>query len=203
MSTTALIIEILVSGLFASLWLVLLLLKIYGVDLEQINLTLETYQEYSNVMIIIGFAVSYQLGWMINYLSYSFVGLLVTNRIRKRIFSDLSVKYTLIKNFVFEQANDEFIQRLRRMHSVVRLARAAVLNFFILAVILLIYHQYFLSAVTLVISFICLLQVRVEYKLYYGSINYFYTENGTEEIRSMKLDSTQKPEQLLEGNNSG
>jgi hypothetical protein len=70
MSTTALLVEIIVIGAFGLEWVAHFYFKALDLDVSMVSTWLTDYKDWSNGIVLLTLALSYQLGWSVNQLSY-------------------------------------------------------------------------------------------------------------------------------------
>ncbi|MES1244399.1 MAG: hypothetical protein ABUT39_22535 [Acidobacteriota bacterium] len=141
MATTALVVEILVSGLLAMAWIV-------GVPLmllfpEMFGRGLSNFKEFSGYSVLLGLlvlAVAYPLGWLVNFFTYAVAKWTYRKTLLREVFGRdvTSDTYHKLKALIVMQKDcDEIVRILNNNVSVHRLARAGGFNFIIIGLILL------------------------------------------------------------------
>ncbi|MDJ0774186.1 MAG: hypothetical protein QNJ49_12310 [Mastigocoleus sp. MO_167.B18] len=170
MATTALIVEIIVVGIFSSIWLLLLVFKCYSLDPFSTLNWLSQYKDWSTFFLVIFLAVCYQLGWLINGLSY-FISKRTFNKvIRDKILRCDAINYDLIRTTIFIKGSPFLLGKIREELSVVRLTRTATVNFLLISLMLFIYRSWILGTVVLLIFVFSFIQAYGAYKQYCGRI---------------------------------
>jgi len=170
MTTTALIVEMLVIGIFSLCWICLLLFRIPILDITTVTESMKSLKDWVPIITVIALGVTYQLGWMINSLSYAITEILGRgSKIRKKLFEDASLEYEDVRALVYQEASTDARADLGVDRSVVRLARAATVNFAIIAIVLgsFLGKYIFIGIILLLCSIICYLQWYFRFKRYY------------------------------------
>ncbi len=130
MTTTAIVVEMLIIGLFAALWVVLCLLKFLPLSLHSLVSGLDKAHDWSNGIIVVSTIAAYQLGWLVNALCAGFVELTLATRVRdEKIYGAAGLTYDAVRAKVYQNASPQMHADLLLDRSVTRLARAGVLNF--------------------------------------------------------------------------
>lgn len=155
MSTTAAIVEILVAGFLALIWLSMLIFsQASSAQADQLNTFFERYKDYDSVILLGLLVLSYQLGWLVNACTY-WLGKLYMVPLRRKVFGDSAKRevYDRIKAEVYAWPNSERIAKALDTHVAVdRIARAGGLNFLILAGVALFTDFHLLPALSIVFA---------------------------------------------------
>lgn len=109
MATTAAIVEILVAGFLALIWLAMLIVsQANPVQVVKINGLFERYKDYNAVVLLGVLALSYQLGWIVNACTY-WLGKVYMVPLRRRVFGDSAKReiYDRIKAEVYAWPDSE------------------------------------------------------------------------------------------------
>ena len=132
MSTTALIVEVLVIGAIALIWIFLFALRFGGypgIDVTEISALMP-------ILVLPATGLTYAVGWIINFLAERLFKLFFQRKIRDRVFGS-GEQYQRDKIRVVSGASDSANQDMLLDRHIIRLARAGVLNFLLLGVGLL------------------------------------------------------------------
>ena len=172
MSTTSLVVEVLVGGFVTFLWALLLLCKIYNIDYALIQESVLLYKDWSSLILFSVMALSYQLGWVMIHVSYLFTTFIIVTPLRKKVFGSSYNSYREIKNRVYFGASNELAVGIEKDRSVIRLSRTGMLNFLMLAIILVLYKLWWLAGIAFAIALFCLLQLRDVYTSLYTKIKH-------------------------------
>ncbi|MDU9048602.1 MAG: hypothetical protein Q3M30_07105 [Candidatus Electrothrix sp. Rat3] len=176
MNTTSLIVEVLVGGFVALVWVFLIIIKAYGIDCTELDEFIVKYKDWSSVILFSIMAISYQLGWLMIHLSYLATHSTIIIPIRKIIFGDKHEDYRTIKNKVYCNSSSELMSGIEKDRSVIRLTRTGLLNFIIFSVVLVVYQLWWLSLTSLIISIICFMQLKAVYFSLYKKLNDSHSE---------------------------
>ena len=169
MATTTLIVEILVVGIFGLIWISLVLLKATAFDASQLVKILYNLRDWSVLITILMIGIIYQLGWMINGLSFGISNFLFEKRIRNRMFLKEGLKYEVVRPTVYQDGSEKVFSDMAVERSVMRLSRAGYLNFLLIAIALLwnggSFTKFFWIALILFMG--CFFQWRQRFRRYY------------------------------------
>jgi hypothetical protein len=135
MSTTVAIIEIVIIGLFGLVWLLLLAMRLTGVDQSAVTTWARDWKEWSSAVTLIGVMVIYQIGWLINGLCRALT-LPFTKRQVNQIYSG-SEHYEEARAVVNQRGPAKVLEDLALEQSVIRLARGGAVNFSLIALLLI------------------------------------------------------------------
>lgn len=134
MSTTAVIVELLIIGLFTSLWIFLLCLRFSGFEVDALKTHISQASDWSAFLTVIAVAVLYQLGLLMNAVSYRVTRKLASQVIRDEIMP--GVNYEFVRATVYQKGSSDLLRDLGLYLSFVRLARSGILNFVLIAITL-------------------------------------------------------------------
>lgn len=170
MATTALIVEMLVIGSSALVWITLFVLSRWGQKLLPAIEALEPVADWIPLLSIIGIGLLYQLGWLLNFISQVLIeswggGTLI----RKSIFKRESLEYESVRLAVYQKASIDARADLGLDRSVVRLSRAAIINFCTTGLVLFYYPSVpkLVPCAILLLSILCWVQWYVRFTRYY------------------------------------
>jgi hypothetical protein len=169
MATTALIVEIIVIGAFALVWVALFIIRFLGLDVSLISDWLVLYKDWSTGIVLASVVISYQLGWSVNQLSYFFARKTFNKTIKSRVFKDEYKNFDSIKATVYMQGSP-FVEKVKERLSVVRLTRSAFMNFLLISIGLFTLKQWQIGFVTLAVTIVLFIQANDMYFLYCNQI---------------------------------
>jgi hypothetical protein len=170
MATTALIVEIIVIGAFALVWVSLFIIRFLGLDVSLISDWLIFHKDWSTGFVLASVVISYQLGWSVNQLSYFLARTTFNKTIRSRVFKDQYNNFDSIKATVYMQGSPFTVEKVKERLSVVRLTRSAFLNFLLISMGLFMLEKWQAGIVTLGITIILFIQAKDMYSLYCNQI---------------------------------
>lgn len=142
MATTDLFVEILMIGAIANVWVCLILLAILSPTTALISSIVHSMGEVSTLLILPFLAVTYVLGWTINFLADYLFRRLFQRGVRDRIVEEACLKdkgYHYIRSFFSQKASDKLVQDWDYTRHSIRLARSSALNFIAMACALLLH----------------------------------------------------------------
>ena len=170
MATTALIVEIIVIGAFALIWVALFVFKFFGLDITTVSGWLLQYKDWSTGAVLMAIAISYQLGWSVNQLSYFVARNTFNITIKKKIFKNEYENYNIIKAAVFIKGSTFILDNIRERLSVVRLTRSAFVNFLLISIGFFVLGNWQLGLVVLGVTIILFVQANDIYAQYCNQI---------------------------------
>jgi len=174
MATTALIVEIVVIGTFALIWVALFVFKFFGLDTAMVSSWLSQYKDWSTGAVLLAIVISYQLGWSVNQISYFLARKTFNKTIKRKIFKDEYENYSSIKATVYIKASTFSLDNIRERLSVVRLTRSAFVNFLLISVGLFVLGNWYLGLVILGVTLILFVQANDIYTQYCNQIYHAY-----------------------------
>ncbi len=192
LATTSLIVEILVIGAFALVWVILFAFRAFCLDISAIQKWLIVYKDWSAVVALIGIVVSYQLGWAVNQLSYFLAGLTFNKPIKSYVFKDQYQNYDMIKTTVYMKGSPFVVEKVKERLSVVRLTRSAFINFFFISVALFCLNNREIGNIAVGITIIMFLGALFIYYLYCQQIfnSYKVIESNEDEQKKVRSKKT-------------
>jgi hypothetical protein len=131
MKTTALFAEVLVVGLVGLVWLVLLLMILPGLNVN-VGELLKLLSKHSFLSGVLLTALAYCFGVMIDRIADIIFDDWDHRRIRKKHFDVKEVKFTVARMKILHRGGDD-VDFLHYQRSRIRIARASVLNFILIA----------------------------------------------------------------------
>jgi hypothetical protein len=137
MSTTAIIVEILIIGLFTSFWLFLLGLRVSLFDFESIKSLASQIGPWSTPLLALAAAIVYQLGLLMNSVAYKITKNVAKLELRDNAVPDKSFEYVIA--FVHQNGAEDVVREISLNLTFVRLARSGIINFFLIAVVMFLF----------------------------------------------------------------
>ena len=159
MATTAIFIEIVMAGVFALAWVLLLLSRLGIFPSATVFSSLIQYKDWTTGILIVAFAAVYLLGMAMNTVSFVITHPLVGQKRRDALFP--GEEYATIWARVFQKGSNELMKDILLNFTFIRVYRSAIFNFFFLGVTLLLYGKRFMLA-----SVLCLLAATLFYFLW-------------------------------------
>ena len=150
MSTTEAVAEIFLAGLLASLWLGISFISLLDPTQTEV---LVTFFSSTTGLIVLG-AISYQLGWIVNSVTFALATYTYCPFLIRAAFGGNidRPRYYRVKLAIYADTRHEYlINELEREIAIDRVARAGGLNFLMLAVVLLIFKPVLLPATVIVV----------------------------------------------------
>jgi hypothetical protein len=192
MATTALFVEILVIGAIAELWIVAVLLAcIQPAQVQRLMALATSLKDVSSLVLIFLLAVTYAVGWVVNFASERLFKIRFQQRIRDPLFEGSGIPYERARMLVLQKGSTEFLHEVQLDRHVIRLARSNALSFGLLALALLLHYREIASLVLIVLFVLLSLlsvgsfyQWRLRYDFQYQRVATAATELGITPIRS-------------------
>jgi len=170
MATTALIVEIVVIGAFALMWIGLFVFKFFGLDVTIVSSWFSQYKDWSTGVVLMSIAISYQLGWSVNQFSYFVARKTFNKTIKKKVFKNEYENYDSIKATVFVKGSQFILDNIRERLSVVRLTRSAFINFLLISIGFFVLGNWYVGLVVLGVTIILFIQANDIYTQYCNQI---------------------------------
>lgn len=129
----ALSLEILVTGITATIWLVLIVIRIIEPNL-QIEVSLHKIYSSLSVDDLLFFSILiYNLGWIIHHMGEMLLEPLFQAKWRRKYFADR--EFYKIRTYVFQNASNSTMDDIKFDRHVIRISRCNVFNFLALAAV--------------------------------------------------------------------
>lgn len=176
MQTTALVVEILVIGLLSLLGIILVVLGLSEVQPQCILKILHELEAYMTIILVIVFAISYQLGWLVNSIAYYFAKLTYMKSVRRLVLGNRAGNYDLMRDKVYLEASDNAVAKVKERMSEVRIARTGVLNILIISIGCYLLNWIAYAVFLFTLSVFVAVSSRFAYKDYVKRIMYMYDE---------------------------
>lgn len=187
LATTSLIVEIIVIGAFALVWVILFVFKFSGLDLSLIPEWLVAYKDWSTLVAFMSLVISYQLGWSVNQFSYFFARNTYNKTIKAKVFKNQYQNFDSIKSTVYMKGSSFAVEKVKERLSVVRLTRSAFMNFLLISIGLLLLEKWAAGFVTMGITLILFAQATDMYTLYCQQIFNSYKVIKSNEEKQKKV----------------
>lgn len=136
MNTTALLIEILVSGTLATVWAFMVARLVAPSVLRNSLHTLSAAGDMGNIIAAVGILCIYFLGWMTHFLGESILDRFFQTSHRDDVFGRTGVSFYYVRTYVFEHASEASIADIQLDRQILRIARASATNLLLIAVLL-------------------------------------------------------------------
>lgn len=207
MSTTSLLVEYLILGVIADIWLSLMLLQLYPSIRNNIQFYIDNISKVDTIFLIIFLAITYTLGGIVNYLSDIFFNKPQKNY-RDTIFEKKGYKYKDIRGIISHKASPDASVRFRFDGHLIRVFRGNALNFLVLAIILISYFKDDFSIIYLIVlcfvfSIFSIFQWRKRYISNYDQLLGEYEAILAEQKKSSStIIGVEKKEETSKGGNA-
>jgi len=132
MEKTNTIIEILVVGLIAFLGITINIIGFLSIDATFIKKILIDLKGYSNILLIIILAISYQLGWLVNNIAKDILPKIFFEKVYRATDVASHEDYEMMRDKVYLIGSSSSIAKIKEQLSAKRLLRAGNINMFIL-----------------------------------------------------------------------
>ena len=134
MATTALYVEILVIGALAELWMVVMMSAVANtLTLTRVAAIATAIGPLTTLLVLPLLALTYALGWIVNFVSERIFKPFFQKRIRDRLFPAKG-SYNEAKILVLHKGSSELVHDVLFDRHIIRIARANVINFALLSV---------------------------------------------------------------------
>lgn len=176
MQTTALVVEILVIGLLALIGLVLVYFGISGMQPQGILKILIELKDYMAILILVVFAVSYQLGWLVNSIAYYFVKHTYMESVRSMVLGQDADNYDHMRDVVYANASNNAVAKVKERMSEVRISRTGVLNILMIGLGCYLLGWKLYATLLVILSLFMYVASRFAYKDYLKRIKHIYDD---------------------------
>jgi hypothetical protein len=169
MSTTAFIAEILVTGFFSTIWIFILIIQAFNIQIMPLSESLLKYKDFSTILILILLIIWYQIGWLINNLGTAIIDAPFGFPYRNKYFKENKLDYNIVRETFYQYSSADLKNDLGLDRTIIRLARGGIINFSLIFITLLPFGGVFVNS-SLVFLFLAIgscFQWRYRYKRYY------------------------------------
>lgn len=142
MSTTSLFVEILAIGAIADIWLCLIFLAIVSPSVSSISGIVQSSDGFSLLLAVPFLAVTYVLGWTVNFLADTLFRRLYQRKTRDKMINEANLKdkdYVDIRSYFSQKASEKLIRDWEYTRHAIRMARSSTLNFIVMTGALLLH----------------------------------------------------------------
>ncbi|GHV36510.1 hypothetical protein FACS18949_15990 [Clostridia bacterium] len=128
--------EILVTGVTASIWIALMVVKILypGFEIEKLSILINSISIGNALVYSI---CIYNLGWVMHHIAEKILDPIFQTRYRRKLFEDKI--FFEIRSFVFQFGSQSVMDDIKFDRHLLRISRSNVINFFALALIAVMY----------------------------------------------------------------
>jgi hypothetical protein len=178
MATTSLFVEIIVVGALAELWFLALIAAMQPVGtISALLARFVSLGPLSTVVVGVLLAVTYAVGWVVNFAAERSFKYLFEAKIRNQMFGGDAASYREARALVFQNGSSDLLQDLVLDRHIIRIARSNVFNFALLGTALLLNWRRLqsgpLTAVfgaCVVVASLSFAQWRTRYQAHYAKI---------------------------------
>lgn len=175
MSTTTIIVEVLIIGFFAAVWLFLACVRFSLFEITSVKSFLAQAGPWSTSLFFIAAIVLYQLGLLMNLVSHKLTKPFGEKPLRDQIISGKD--YEIVRATVFQKGSSEILRDIVLYLSFVRIARSGILNFLLIALVLISFGGRAIpfGLIALLVSFGCVPLWRSMFRTYYRRMGFAYS----------------------------
>lgn len=168
MTTTAVLVEIIIVGYTAFIWIILFLID--KLSLSNLN----NIKEFIPLITLFSMVIAYQIGWVIDYLSHMiFYYFLGGRKIKRKYIPD--GKFFIRHNLICQKGSPEAQNTLKIELGIIRFSRSGIINFFLIGIALTLYLQSWIAWLPfIIISVGCIFILRNRMYHYYERLEMFY-----------------------------
>ncbi len=192
MSTTSIIVEMLIIGFFTATWMFLICLRLSVFDIQEVKTLASQIGSWATPILFIAAAVFYQLGLIMNTMSYKITEPFADKKIRDQVVP--GKVYEHVKSAVWQEGSTNIIRNLELNLTFVRLARSGIINFLLIAIASLSFggSLLWLSVISSVIFIGCIPLWRNTYRFYYKRMGFAYEVIADSELAKVTSSSPQE-----------
>lgn len=200
MNTTDLLVEYLVLGAMADIWLFCLLSFLFPSEIAKLYQFILLMEKIIPLLVIPFLALTYTFGGIVNFVADSLFSS-VHRRFRRNLFNKNGTEYEVAIGYVNQFAAPQTIARLQYHGHIIRLSRGNMLNFGFLGIILLFLGNLhdlqvvFLLLVSFLLSVLSFFQWRERFQSTYEEMLSAYMVIFAEQSKD-KIKKTEKKKVL-------
>jgi hypothetical protein len=198
MSTTSLLLEILVIGTTADIWVVIIILAAFSPSTTEYATIIDTLSKLSTFLVLPSLALTYLLGWIINFICEHTLEPLFQTKFKSQLFGHEELNYEHVRALFFQKASENVVRDMNFDRQLIFISRASILNFLIIAVGLLLHFKNNPSGImagvvmSVIISILSFSQWTVQYKSSYKKMLSTYRILLNESPKSAQVISKKK-----------
>jgi hypothetical protein len=163
MATTALYVEILVIGALAEVWIIVTIAAVANsLTIAKVSQIASAIGPLTTLLVLPMLALTYALGWIINFVSERIFKLFFEKQIRDRLFTS-GRSYNEARILVLHKGSSELVHDVLFDRHIIRIARANVCNFAFLAIALLLHLNSGTRKLVLVLVGLCIVVAAVSF----------------------------------------
>jgi hypothetical protein len=174
-ATTTLLVEILVIGSLAQVWLVSVFIGLTGpTTLNPSPSQVEALKAFAPLFVVPVMSLAYAIGWVVNFAAERLFKLLFEERWRDKLFPNQALEYEVARILYLQRGSSELAREFVLDRHILRIARASVVNFFLIGASSIAYWDHLGERVTVGVIVLCVLisiasfeQWRSRYRSYY------------------------------------
>jgi hypothetical protein len=136
-TTTALLIEILLSGTLASVWVLLGTRLLFPDALAVAFGALSRSNSLGNLIAAVGLLAIYLLGWVAHFIGEMLLDRFYQSRYRDELFAKAGVPFFTVRTVVFQCGSEASIDDIQLDRQILRITRAAATNLMVIALLIL------------------------------------------------------------------
>lgn len=134
---SSLVIEVLLAGSVASIWIILIFIGVLEPSQNAIDNLLASLSHVSSFFLLIYIGLAYVIGWGVSFLAEITLDPLFQNRYRDKYFGEQKISFFTVRSLVFQFGSNEVISDIQYDRSLLRIVRSNVFNFLILSITLI------------------------------------------------------------------
>lgn len=163
--------EVLVTGVTASIWIILLVLRLMYPEQIILQKLMEIVNSISMGNLLVVSITMYNIGWVVHHLSELTLDFFGQRRYRNKLYAD--EKFYSMRAVIFQYGSQSTMDDIRFARHVIRISRSNILNFGLLTLVFLYYipinKRFFLIAAigSLIVTILSVLQWVSRYKATY------------------------------------
>jgi hypothetical protein len=173
MATTTLLVEILVIGSLAQAWLVSVFLGVVGpITFNPSPGQVEALKTLAPLLVVPVMSLAYAIGWVVNFAAERLFKVLFEKRWRNSLFTNQ--EYEVARILYLQRGSSELGREFVLDRHILRIARANVVNFFLVGASSIAYWNFLGPRATVGVILLCILvsvasfeQWRLRYRSYY------------------------------------
>lgn len=146
--------EVLVTGITAMVWIILIIVKLVFPDSQIEAELLAIIQSISVGNVLVVSILIYNIGWVIHYIGEMLFDPLFQTKYRRKLFDD--TEFYKIRTKVFQEGSPGTMDDIKFDRHILRISRSNILNFTALAVVSLFYLDVNLQVflIVVIVSFL-------------------------------------------------
>lgn len=179
------VVEVLITGAMALIWIVLLVIRLVEPNTEQIRNALQYINTSVTLVLSLSAGISYVLGWIVSFVAESILNPFFQTKYRDKYFTSVQHTFYEVRSRVFEKSPEGVIKDIQYDRMLIRIARSNAFNLCMIALATIMFATdstiskgviYSLAILSFLLAYISFVQWQHRYKATFSKFMDLYKE---------------------------